>query len=99
MSADNSKEPSAWARAKAFNALTRHSDCLKDDTVMNDLIDEIATALDEAKVFGAQAAEGTLTAVVHIVGGKVEGHPTSRINVLQRLRAMRAFEESWEIAR
>lgn len=47
-------EPSAWARAKAFNALTRYPDCLKDDTVMNDLIDEIAEALDEARRFGMQ---------------------------------------------
>lgn len=41
-------EPTAKARVKAFEILRRHPECLRDDTVMDDLIDEIARAIDIA---------------------------------------------------
>lgn len=94
----SSEEPSSYARAKAFNALTKHPDCLKDDTVMNDLIDEIASAIDQAHSLGRSEIMGTLKAVVHAVGGQVEGHPTSFINVLQRVRELVTKERFTERA-
>ena len=39
-------ELSAEARQEAFNILSRHSDCIRDDVVMNELIDDIAQSLD-----------------------------------------------------
>ena len=39
-------EPSTEARQEAFNILARHPDCIRDDVVMNDLIDDIAQSLD-----------------------------------------------------
>lgn len=51
------REPSTWARQVAFNLLTRHPDCLRDDTVMNDLIDDIAERLDDARVCGRADGE------------------------------------------
>jgi len=47
-------EPSEWARAKAFNVVTSHGDCLLDDYPMDDLMLEIATVLDQARELGAQ---------------------------------------------
>jgi hypothetical protein len=40
------REPSKAARATAFQILTNHPDCLRDDTVLNGLIDDIAAAVD-----------------------------------------------------
>ena len=45
-------EPTTWARQQAFSILTRHPDCLKDDVSMNDLIDDIAERLDDARICG-----------------------------------------------
>jgi hypothetical protein len=41
-------EPSASARQIAFSILTRHPDCVQDDVSLNDLIDDIAAAIDAA---------------------------------------------------
>ena len=41
-------EPSTTARQTAFNILTRHPTCLTDDMPLNDLIDDIADAIDKA---------------------------------------------------
>lgn len=38
--------PTEAARHAAFSILQRHPDCLRDDVVLNDLIDDIATAID-----------------------------------------------------
>lgn len=46
--------PSDYARAKAFNMLTRHPDCLQDDYPLQDLIDDIAAAIDEARNLGME---------------------------------------------
>lgn len=45
-------EPTTWARLQAFEILTRHPDCLRDDAVMNGLIDDIADRLDDARICG-----------------------------------------------
>ena len=42
-------EPSAFARATAFNILTRHPECLRDDVTLNDLMDDIAIAIDRGR--------------------------------------------------
>lgn len=39
-------EPSGEARKAAFDILRKHPGCLRQDVVLNDLIDEIAIALD-----------------------------------------------------
>jgi len=39
---------------------------------------------------------GTLIAIVEAAGGYVEGHPTSLVNILQRVRDLR---DSWERSR
>lgn len=41
-------EPSTEARTEAFRILQRHSECLMDDTPLQDFIDDIATAIDRA---------------------------------------------------
>lgn len=41
------KEPSREARQTAFKILSKHPDCLRDDVVLNDLIDDIALAIQE----------------------------------------------------
>jgi hypothetical protein len=51
------REPSTWARQVAFNLLTRHPDCLRDDVVMNEFIDDIADRLDDARVCGRADGE------------------------------------------
>lgn len=52
------RDPTTWARHQAFNILTRHPDCLRDDVVMDDLIDDIAARLDDARACGiAQARD------------------------------------------
>jgi hypothetical protein len=40
-----------------------------------------------------QALRGRLKAIVHTVGGTVEGHPTHEINILQRLRQLVEIEK------
>ncbi len=40
--------PEWQARQAAFNILSRHPDCLKDDTPLEDLIEDIATAIQAA---------------------------------------------------
>jgi hypothetical protein len=41
-------EPSTESRQKAFAILIRHGDVLQDDASLNDLIDDIAAAIDGA---------------------------------------------------
>lgn len=41
---------------------------------------------------------GQMVAVLHTIGGEVEGHPTSAIDYLQRLRALVAIEEALQAA-
>jgi hypothetical protein len=41
------------------------------------------------------AERGALLAVVRLAGGEVEGHPTSSINILQRIRQLVRIEGSW----
>lgn len=48
------REPSTAARQEAFNILTRHPPCLRDDVSLSDLIDDIATAIDKARHSGEQ---------------------------------------------
>lgn len=36
-------------RQIAFNILTRHPDCIRDDVSLNDLIEDIAAAITEAR--------------------------------------------------
>ena len=48
------REPSAAARVIAFKILTRHPDVLQDDVSMNDLIDDIASAIDAEHPPGKQ---------------------------------------------
>ena len=43
------REPTAASRQIAFVILTQHGDCLLDDVSLNDLIDDIAAAIDAAK--------------------------------------------------
>ena len=93
MSDETKKDPSAWAKSKAFNALTKHPECLLDDMVLTDLIDEIAAAIDEARQFGEEHWRSRTMAIVHTAGGTVEGHPTSSINILQRVRELLAVEK------
>ena len=50
---------------------------------------QIAEAIDENV---RRDRNATVTAVVDTIGGTVEGHPTSSINYLQRLRELVAFE-------
>lgn len=38
------------------------------------------------------ATQGTLIAIVDAAGGKIEGHATSTINILQRIRNLRWLE-------
>ena len=38
-------EPSSKARVKAFSILRSHPECLRDNAVMNELIDDIARAI------------------------------------------------------
>lgn len=45
-------EPTTWARHTAFGILVRHPDVLQDDVSMNDLIDDIAERLDDARICG-----------------------------------------------
>ena len=53
-------------------------------------------AADEIERLRAQraAAEAAISSVVHTVGGTVEGHPTSEINYLQRLRELIRAEDA-----
>lgn len=41
-------EPTEASRQTAFSLLLRHPDVLQDDVSLNDLIDDIATAIDRA---------------------------------------------------
>jgi hypothetical protein len=50
---------------------------------------QIAEAIDGAV---KRTLDATVTAVVYTIGGTVEGHPTSSINYLQRLRELVAIE-------
>lgn len=45
-------EPSTKSRHIAFQILTRHGDCLIDDVSLNDLIDDIAKAIDAVESLG-----------------------------------------------
>lgn len=68
------------------------------DDVLRGLRIDLATALrerDEAKA----RERGQMTAVLHTIGGEVEGHPTSAIDYLQRLRALVATEKAFADAR
>lgn len=48
MTAETQSEPTAASRQTAFGIVTRHGECFHDDVSLNDLIDEIATAIDAA---------------------------------------------------
>ncbi len=39
----------------------------------------------------------TIVAITHTAGGKVEGHPTSVINILQRIRELVEIEKKQEL--
>ena len=52
-------EPSAAARQVAFQILSAHPECLRDDVSMNDLIDRIAMALDNSRHASAQVSTPT----------------------------------------
>ena len=41
-----------------------------------------------------EALRGTIKAIVHTVGGTVEGRPTHEINILQRLRQLVEIEKN-----
>lgn len=49
-----SPEPSAGSRQEAFAILTQHGDVLQDDVSLNDLIDDIAAAIDERDLWKAR---------------------------------------------
>jgi hypothetical protein len=42
-------EPTTGSRQTAFNILKRHGDCFADDVSLNDLLDDIAAAIDAAR--------------------------------------------------
>lgn len=44
----DTREPSASARLTAFNILQRHPRCVREYEPLNDLIDDIAFAIDVA---------------------------------------------------
>lgn len=47
--------PTAESKMIAFRVLRNHSDCLRDDVNLDDLIDDIASELDTAVATGAEA--------------------------------------------
>ena len=53
---------------------------------MEGLVDDQAARANRAE----SAYRGAIIAVIDAAGGMVEGHPTSTINYLQRIRTMRA---------
>lgn len=46
--------PSDWAKAKAFNIITRHRDCFLHDNPPDGLVADIAVGFDEARKFGRE---------------------------------------------
>lgn len=40
------REPSAATRQRAFGILQRHPDCLRDDVMLNELIEDIAEQIE-----------------------------------------------------
>lgn len=60
MENDAATEPTTWARHQAFNILTRHGDVLRDDVSMNELIDDIAARLDDARISGRNDQRNTI---------------------------------------
>lgn len=63
---------------------------LADGVGLDDLIGEIAAAIEREK----QARKAQITAVLHTIGGTVEGYPTQSINYLQRLRHLVEIEKA-----
>ena len=46
---ETEKQPSGAARQQAFEILRRHPDCLRDDTVQDELLEDIAAALSRSQ--------------------------------------------------
>jgi len=75
------------------------SDPFSDYNLMNENVDKIKRGDRLALRVSAEhylwlcSARSTISAITHTAGGEVEGHPTSVINILQRIRELVRIEQ------
>jgi hypothetical protein len=74
------------------------SDPFSDYNLMSENLDKInrgdvlAVRVSAEHYLWLCSARSTISAITHTAGGEVEGHPTSVINILQRIRQLVEIE-------